>query len=89
MKKTFDNTIGRAAIRPTTQRKARPGRIRFWLKMAGVTLALLVAAHIVAADPLARARADIRVAAARSEPRAETEPPLANCVTILICEMPE
>lgn len=89
MKKTFDNTIERAAIRPTTQRKARPGRIRFWLKVAGVGFALLVAAHIVAADPLARARADIRQTIARSDPRSDPEPPVANCVTILICEMPE
>ena len=89
MKDSFDTTITRAIVRPEPRRKARPGRIRFWLKVAGVGFAILVAAHIVAADPMARARADIRAAAARSEPRAETEPPLANCVTVLICEMSE
>lgn len=59
MDRSFDTAIGSAHTpRPTT---ARPGRIRRWL---AITALLLVAAHVVAADPLGRLRADLRLAAA-------------------------
>ena len=58
MQRSFDTAIWSAHTpRPST---ARPGRIRRWL---AITALLLVAAHVVAADPLGRLRADLRLAA--------------------------
>lgn len=84
MKKTFDNTIQRAAIRPAT---ARPGRIRFWLKAAG-GVALLVFLIFWIQDAYARARADIARGYWRETAVSDTIPDL-KCFEILICEIPQ
>lgn len=84
MRKTFDSTIHRAAVRPAS---ARPGRIRFWLNALAAT-ALLVLLIFWIQDAYARARADIARGYWRETTASATAPEL-NCFELLICEMPQ
>lgn len=52
----FDDTIGKALIRPPI---ARPGRIRRWIAIGCIAMALAVVGHIIAADPIGRLQADL------------------------------
>ncbi|HMT45479.1 MAG TPA: hypothetical protein PKE59_00025 [Novosphingobium sp.] len=52
----FDEAIAKAPIRPPT---VRPGRIRRWLAICCIAMALAAVAHIIAADPIGRLQADL------------------------------